>query len=425
MESHVFLRCSEMSGIRWLSNVFGRLEQWVGLDLRYYGKNSLYLVLAHTAVLASSLALSMSFARLTSEETYGQYSYIMGIIGLLTIFSLPGMTTAITRSVARGYDQTFVQGTKTRLKWSLIGSLIILGVGIYYYHFAGSTVLGKSFITATFVFPFFSTARTFRSFLQGRSQFAQASAYESVARLSSVVASIVVMWLLRDVFLIVIAYLSSFSLINYLFFFRVSRGEGLNRESDEKALPYAKHLTAQGAIDTASQYYDTIIIPVFLNFPDLAIYSIAKCVNSVTPFMATPLATIFPKLAQIGEKEAYRAVKKRLVYMVLFYAFICGAGIAFAPYVIPLLYTHKYAGSVFLAQVLFVAIFLEQPGYVLSQLFKAQQKTRELYRLRLFVSVFEMILLTVLVASLGLVGVVIARVIGKASFSAAAWWRSR
>ena len=111
--------------------------------------------------------------------------------------------------------------------------------------------------------------------------------------------------------------------------------------------------------------------------------------------------------------------------MILFYAVICGAGIALAPYVIPLLFTQKYAGSVFFAQILLVAIFLEAPGHVFAQLYKAQQKIRELYKIRVFASVLEIGLLTALIANFGLMGVVIARVIGKASFSAAAWWLSR
>jgi len=111
--------------------------------------------------------------------------------------------------------------------------------------------------------------------------------------------------------------------------------------------------------------------------------------------------------------------------VLLGYGIVCGIGIALAPYIIPLLYTHKYIDSILYAQILLVAIFLETPGRVLTQLFKSQKKVRELYKLTLFVSLAEIILLTVLVANFGLLGVVLARVIGRASFSAIAWWLSR
>ncbi|MCD5401516.1 oligosaccharide flippase family protein, partial [candidate division NPL-UPA2 bacterium] len=74
-----------------INQFIDKLGSYFQLDLRYYIKNSFYLISAHAVSVVIGLMLSISFARFLPKETFGQYGFIMAIIGIVGIFTLPGM----------------------------------------------------------------------------------------------------------------------------------------------------------------------------------------------------------------------------------------------------------------------------------------------------------------------------------------------
>ena len=115
-----------------IGRYISRIGNFIQLDLDYYIRNSFYLITARGVIMACGLLLSVTFARLVSQETYGQWNYLLSIIGICAILTLPGMNTAITQAVATGNDRVLIEGTKQRFKWSLLGSLILAGDRLYY-----------------------------------------------------------------------------------------------------------------------------------------------------------------------------------------------------------------------------------------------------------------------------------------------------
>ena len=93
-----------------------------------------------------------AFASQASKETFGIYQYILSIISILAIFTLPGMQSALTRAIARGKEGTLNVCLKEKIKWSLIGVLGCLAVSAWYLVHQ-NFILGKSFLIASFLFP--------------------------------------------------------------------------------------------------------------------------------------------------------------------------------------------------------------------------------------------------------------------------------
>jgi hypothetical protein len=112
--------------IDWLEGVFRT-------DVRYSVRGGFFLTLTQVAGALGGLVLTAAFANPLPVETYGTYRYILALYSLLAIVAMPGIDTAVTQSVARGYDSSLAAGIQAKLRWGTIGSLGALGYAVYSY----------------------------------------------------------------------------------------------------------------------------------------------------------------------------------------------------------------------------------------------------------------------------------------------------
>jgi O-antigen/teichoic acid export membrane protein len=355
------------------------------------------------------LLLSVAFAQLLTKELYGHWNYIFSITGILVIFTLPGMNTAIIQAVARGHDRVLIEGVKKRFKWSTLGSIGVLGVGIYYF-LTGSIELGKSFMVFTLFLPFYENFQIYTAFLSGKKRFDKFAKYRIVTQIVSVLVTVMVMYFSRNLLLILTANLLSFSLLRG-YFFRLTAKNIEARSDDPEAIPFGKRLTALQIPAIIREHYAKIIVGVFLSFQELAIYSIAFVIpHFLVSLLSHIVPLTFPKLAVMDEKRAYSEVKKRYIYLVLGSTAVSGIFILICPYILPFLYSQKYVDSVLYAQILLISVAFGIPTRFLQKsLLPAQKKVKEILKLRLVILIAEVILLIILISTLGLLGAVIAR----------------
>lgn len=405
-------------------SVIDKLGNYVHLDLRYYIRNISFLTFAQVVTVGCGVLSSVAFARLMPKEVYGQYNYILAIIGALAIFSLPGMNTAIAQAVARGHDRVLVEGTKERFKWSVLGSIALFGVGIYYF-LNDSTLLGKSFMISSLVFPFFENFQTYGAFLSGKKQFGKAAKYEAIAKVISTSVTVLVIYFSRNLLLILAAYLVSFSLVR-AYFFKLTAGNMKNESNDEGAIPFGKKMTGVNALGVISGQGDMIIVGALLGFSELAIYAIARGFQGITRALMGYIAGLsMPKLAVMKEKQAYAAVKKRYGYLVLVTAIVAGISITLSPYLIPFVYSQQYAESVLYAQILLASSIFGTPTLIfLKALFPAQRKVKEILQLEIAHIVFRTGILIVLILNFGLLGLVLTKLITALFIMVYSWWQA-
>ena len=396
------------------TRLFNRIGKYLQLDLYYYIKNSIYLVSSQLGTDLARFALSVTFAWLVTQEVYGQWNFILSVFGICVILTLPGMSTAITQSISTGHDHVLVQGTKQRFKWGTWGTIAVLGVGIYYF-LSGDATIGKSLIIASLFFPFYHCFHTFAAFFSGKKQFSKVAKSQLITQIISVLVTIAVIYFSRNLIIIVTVYLFSFSILRG-YFFRSAYRSMENQNDDPLAVPFGKRITISIIPAEIRQHYDRIIIGLFLSFPELAIYAIALgFANVLLSFSSIIAQLIFPKLSQMDQETAYLEVKKRWPLLIIVFGIVAGVVIALCPYIIPFFYSSQYVDSVFYAQLLLVSVVIAAPIPIINKaLFPSQKRMNELYRLRIFSSVIEIILLTVLALKFGLLGAVIAVILGRA-----------
>ena len=406
-----------------INRIIDKLGAKVRLDLRYYLKNFSFLYTSQAVAAVLALLLSVAFARLFTKELYGQWNYIFSIMGLLAVTTLPGMNMAIVQAVARGHDRVFVEGTKVKLKWSLLGSLALLGVGAYYY-LNDSTLLGICLLISAPFFPFYENLQVYGAYFAGKKQFSKSAKYVIITQVISMTAAILVLYFTRNLIFILITYLGFFSLLRGLFFkLAVNAVQGTN--GDSSALTFGKKMTGLNIISAITTHGDKVILGVFLGFSDLAVYSIARGFQKmVAGTMKSVSSLSFPKLAELGEKEAYSAVKRRYFYLMLVSAIVAGISIIICPFLIPFLYSEQYADSVFYAQILLVSLIVAVPTQIFSlALFPAQRKVKESYKLAVAQIVIRTVLIIGLIQTLGILGLVLAKLITGVLLMVYSWWQ--
>ena len=393
------------------NKVLKRLGRYFKLDLRYFIQNYFYLASAQVVTLGCGLLLSVAFARLLPKETFGQYSYIFAILAMATVTTLPGMGTAIVQAVARGYDRVFIEGTKKRFKWSILGVAALLAIGTYYF-LTGSILLGKCFIAASLLFPLAQNFETYNSFLAGKKLFGKSARYRIVVQLVSVTATLLVVYFTRNLILIVIATLVSTSLLRG-YYFLVTAKSIHSQSNDEAAISFGKHLSLMDVFGRIVTEADRVIVGILLGFANLAVYSIARTIPRGLQTFESPIARLaLPKLAELSKEKAYSAVRKRYLYLVLFAAVASGILIVISPCVVTFLYTQKYEASILYMQILLGGLVFSIPTQIFNKaLFPAQAELGKLYRFRLIRPSVRLVLLVTLGLKLGLLGIVLAVVL--------------
>jgi len=390
-----------------------RFGNYLGLDLKYYIKNSAYLLAEYVVTTAFGALLSIALARVLTLRVYGEYNFLMSILGILAIFTLPAMNSSMVQAISRGYDGVLSTGTKERLKWSTIGTVTILGLGVYYY-LSGSVLLGVCLMCSSIIFPFYNSFVSYRTLFTAKRRFNEAAKYGAITHLIAIPITILVTYLTGNLVLIIIAYFASFSLLRgYLY--RVASRNMQNKDIDKEAIPFGRHLTVTEIPGIIAEHYDKLIIALFLSFPEVAVYSVALVFsNLLNPLRSVIPSLIFPKLSQMDRDTAYAEVKKRWPFVTLGFAIVCGILILLCPYVIPLLYSQKYVSSISYAQLLLISIILTAPLPIFNKaLFLSQKELGKLYKVRIFHAVVEITLMTALTWTMGILGAVIAKMLTR------------
>jgi len=395
-------------------NLLRKSEKYTKTDMVYLAKGGSWLTLGQIISSASAFLLAVAFANLLPKEIYGVYKYIISIVSILTITTLPGMGIAITRAVARGYEGSFIPALKTKISWGLLGGLASLGLSGYYY-LQGNITLTISFLIAAIFLPFMDSFSIYNSLLQGKKLFNVSTKYGIASQIIAVAILISALFFTKNLFIILFAYFISWTLLRFIFLKTTLKKFPPNNQGDIQTISYGKHLSLMRVIGIIAGQLDKILLWHFLGAAPVAIYSFATA--PIVQFRAllksiTPL--VLPKLS-VGNKEK---IKKTLpVKMIKFLVIIIIPVILyiiFAPYIFKILFP-QYLESIKYSQYLaLIILFFPKKLLGLSILIHADKKI--LYLANILPPTINIILLIILLPLYGIFGIILA-ITGKEVFT--------
>jgi O-antigen/teichoic acid export membrane protein len=359
----------------------------------YFLKNGSWVFLRQVVETASGLALSVVFARLSTQEVYGQYQFILSIFATISILSIPGFNTSIIKAAAKGYDGEYKEAVKKSFLWSLIGVPVLLAVGAFYY-FQNPT-LGVALMIASIFFPFFYAPNTWDIFLRGKEEFKTLALYGSVQALINAIVTILVLILDRNNLLaIIVTYLISYTFFNILYY-RKSLKFVKNDKRDGEAISFGFFLTKLSIIGTIANNIDRLLIGIFLSPASLAIYSVGILFTKQIQGISKNLLWI------ISVKDLNKKILTRQSYVKVFVVsslitIICLLGFR---YIIPFLFSQKYSEAIFLSEISIIFY----PFFVIFLLYGNEvtfNNEKRVLALNSFISPIVFILLDILVLPL-------------------------
>lgn len=388
-------------------------QKYTGTDNVYLAKGGFWLTLGQVVSVLSTFLLAIAFANLLSPENYGQYKYILSLLGILQIFSLVGMKKAVTQAVARGLEESFYSGFKTKLKWSICGSLVAIGLSAYYL-LRGNQLLSVPLLLIAVFMPLMEASRIYVGFLGGKRLFSIQTKYGIINQIISATTIVITLFLTKNIFWLIAVYLVSHTITNYCFYLITKMKFRPNQKKDNDTINYGKHLSLMGIISQGATYLDKIILFHFVGSVQLAVYSFAILAPEELKNILGNISTLaLPKLASRSKEEIKANIMKKFWQLTLLTVLLTILYVIAAPFLFKIFFP-QYLKSIIFSQV-FVLSFVSVPITLLGTAFEAKMMKGKLYLIKIapFVRIVLYLLLIPIFGIWGLIWAIIGAEIFK------------
>jgi O-antigen/teichoic acid export membrane protein len=406
-----------------IKHIVSFLNKWTDLDILYYFKGGAVLFSTQFLIILSYFFLNVVFAHLATKELFGQFQFIVSIIGLLSVLSLPGANTAVALGVSQKKDGTLLQGVKLKLKWSILAIVGIIIASAYFYlaREPNYEMVWSALLGVIVFIPIIYTLDLAHAFFVGKKKFEWSCAFQLISEVAGPLAVLSFLFFTKNLFVLTVVYFA-FRAVAYAsaFIFAKRRMENKTIESDFNS--YSFHLTVINLIPEIKMFFDKIIVTFFLGFAATAVYTIGAAMAEQLYAVSKTVGTlIFPKLAGQSKEVMYSEVKRRTGKMTLFFIVIAGLAAILAPVLIPLFFSAQYDSAVILAQLLLLVSVPRAIAFVLTRVQEAQKQKKKLYVISVLYSAVEIVSLLVMIPLYGLYGIVVAKGLSNVVYVVAAW----
>ncbi len=378
--------------------------------MRYVASGVWLSFVGQTAVSLSGLALSLVLSRYLTQNAYGDYKYILSLVGLLSTITLTGLGTAVFQSTARGYDGALREGFWLNLRWSVLAMLGAAVLAIYYF-IIGNNMLGIGVLIGGACSPLLVSANLFTSFLSGKKAFGKQTLYVAIIG-TPITAAVLALTALcfPNPIAMVVAYFASNTLLCLAFYYRT---RALYRPDDTKTDPemrtYSKHLSAMGILGGIAGNIDQVLLFHYVGAPALAVYNFATGILDQTKGPLKMLDSMTQaRFANRTTSDIASNMRTKMLW--LFFSSLTAAlcYIIAAPYIYEILFPNYLAAIPYSR--LYALSLLSLAAAPASSYLIAKKRVSEQYITTLVGSAIQILCMAIGVIWWGLWGLIIARI---------------
>lgn len=380
-------------------------EKYTQTDMVYLIRGGFWLTLEQGVISLAGILLAIAFANLVPKEIYGTYRYVLSLVGILSVFTLSGMNTAIARAVARGYEGMLAPAFKTRLRWGIIGGILSLGVAGFYF-LQNNTTLVFCFLIAAVFLPLMDSLTLYESFWEGKKLFKTRAAYNIFVRIAGVLALVATLFLAKNVFLIILAYFCFYTFFRFICFWRALRKVSSCQKKDSETISYGKHLSLMNVMGVLSSQLDKILLWHFLGPAALAAYALAITpVDHIANLFKNIFPLSLPKFSQQSLETIKATLFKKIAKLFLAGACLIGLYVILAPWIFRFFFP-IYLEAVPYSQFYTIVTLLMIPQIPLLAVLAAHMKKKELYIVKFVSPILRIALVFVLLPLYGIWGAI-------------------
>jgi O-antigen/teichoic acid export membrane protein len=290
-----------------------------------------------------SILLSIILTNYLTQDSYGKYKYILSIFSLFAFFSLPGSRPVLIKFITQGFDFIYDKQLYLRLKYSIIGSISLILLSIYYYS-KDESEYSFVFLLLSLIYPFYYSFNIFGPPLHAKLNYRLLNILLTIKSIIRIVIITLSLIIFRKFYYVLIIFAISETVINICYYYYV-RAKFINEEKiDKKIVQEVKKISIKlsiaGILPLIALNLDKIMIANAFDYSSLAIFYIGILIGTSTYNIFKPLMnTLNAKL-----------VHKKLEFIHYFVLFITGTIIGLIatlilPKLILFVYGDNYANS--------------------------------------------------------------------------------
>lgn len=388
-------------------------ERYTKTDMVYLAKGGAWLMSGQFIYSISSFLLAISFANLLPKDVYGTYKFVLSTTGILTIFTLTGMGTAVTQASARGYEGSFLPAVKEKIKWGIFGGIVGIGLAVYYY-FKNDSVLAAAFLIAAIFLPFMDSAGIYSAFLSGKKLFDVSTKYAIISQIIAIILLISSLFLTKNVLIMLFVYFLSWTFLRFIFLKKTLHNFPPNSKNDPYTISYGKHLSFMGVLGILAENLDKILLWHYLGAVSVAVYAIAQApVNQISALLKNVLPLSFPKLAVAENEDIKKTLPWKMAKFFIIILFVVIFYILLIPYFYKIFFP-QYLESINYTR-LFALTLLFFPQKLIGTALQAKACKKFLYIMQISNSLLRIVLFFILLPIWGIYGAIAANLAGYAA----------
>lgn len=381
-------------------------ERYTKTDMVYLGSAAGWMAISRGLGSILSLCLTFFLAALLTKEDFGSYRFVLSAFAIVTAFSLTGMNTAASQSVARGKEGVIRDGFYIGLRWSIPMTVLSFSTSAYYL-LNGELYLSIAMVLIGVTAPFIQNANIYDALFVGRRDFRSQTVFAFLSTLFPVVSTLLIAYVTRDALWVTVAYLTTSALTTLGLYGFALLYFAPNNDSEAAGIRYGKHLSLMGVLGALSLQLDRILVFSMLGAASLATYALALAAPQQVRFGSKVIATAaLPKFSG-GNLREIRSTLHRKAFVILVCSIVLVAGyVVAAPHFFRIFFP-EYMDAIPYSQ-LFALTILFFPSALYQQFLTSLMNAKRLYALQVSTPIVKISLLFLLIPTYGMLGAIIA-----------------
>ncbi len=315
-----------------------------------------WLLVLRVAEKLAGFAVTLLMFRMLDKEQLGNYGFIQTAVALCAIFGIPEFQNTVSQSVARGHPGTYRASLPRALRCSLIGVVLLGGLGLWYLQ-SGQVALAVGFLVAAPLLPALHALTAWKGVLLGEARFgsfSRAEASNAMLRAALITAAL---WLVPGSLLApLIAFFIVPAVQNLRQTWLACRRIPATAPEEPGAIRYGMKSNVYSAVGIVVANLDRLLIFTLLSPAMLAVYMAAEkfsdLLQGTVQDMAAVLANRFSKMSRYSHRldDALKLASVAIAVFVLLFAWQA------VPPLTLLIFGEAYRESIVYAQALVATV---------------------------------------------------------------------
>lgn len=397
-------------------------------------KNVFWLFVSQISRLLRVITLLYA-ARILGAGEYGTFSYILGMVGLFSIFADMGISPLLTRDAA-GEPQRQKEYFATSF-WIKI--FLITLTSVIFFIFAPFFTKGQTAIylipLATFLIVFDNIRDFIVAYLRGLEKMERETLIVTILNITLTFFGFITLlylptakdfffaYVMSSVFATVVALIIARKVIFHI-------PSGFRKKIAKEILKNGWPIALSGTFGVLMLNIDIFMLGLWSTTVEIGLYSAGQKIIQVLYTVPALLASgTFPTMASIvktGDTEREKNLSEKSISIVFLFTIpLVIGGIILAESIFKLLFGHEYVGGVSAFILLLLNTLFIFPGIMISNLVLAHNQQKKVFKYVIVASLTNVVLNSLLIPKIGIVGAAFATLVAQIINYGCAWLEIR